>query len=510
MGTSRVVWLAAAAAFLARFPSLLWPLRPDEAGFLLVARAWHPEPDSVYGHYWVDRPPPVIWLMQATDALGGAYAHRLVGAVGCVLLVLASAAATREVAQRAGVVDGDARRRLSGWVAVATAALVSNAQIDPVGAKGELFGIPLVLGSCWLALRAVRRSSAADAFWAGALGMLAVGFKQSIVGGLVFGGVLLVGSVLARHLSWRDSLRCALAATAGAAVPVGLVVGWALAAGVRLQTLWYTSVAFRSDANRVIASQSSEGATGRIWVLVLVFVAVGMLLVLVCYLAQLAGMLRHDAVPVVATTAMLGVDLLGVAVSGSYWMPYLFVLVPGLSLALAGLVTHDHLGLTRDRATRATVAFVVASSVVSLAGWTVGWVHGRVPVEVRTGEALAAVARPGDRVLVYGGRADIQWASRAGSPYPYLWSLPMRTLDPGLSDLEAVLTGSNPPTWFVEATYINTWSELGTRPIERSLIRKYEFVVTACGRYRIYHLNSVDPIRVDVDCSTPFRTIWGR
>lgn len=63
MGTARLVWLAAAAAFLARFPSLLWPLRPDEAGFLLVARAWHPEPDSVYGRYWVDRPPPVIWLM---------------------------------------------------------------------------------------------------------------------------------------------------------------------------------------------------------------------------------------------------------------------------------------------------------------------------------------------------------------------------------------------------------------------------------------------------------------
>ena len=86
----------------------------------------------------------------------------------------------------------------------------------------------------------------------------------------------------------------------------------------------------------------------------------------------------------------------------------------------------------------------------------------------------------------------------------------MRTLDPGLVDLSGVLTGSNPPTWFVEATHINHWSELGTRPIERSLIRKYEFVVTACDRYRIYHLNSVAPISVDVDCSTPFRTIWGR
>lgn len=504
----RVVWFAAAAAFVARFPGLLWPLRPDEAGFLLVARSWHPEPDSLYGHYFVDRPPPIIWLMQATDAIGGAYTHRLLGAVACGLLVLAAAAATRELARRGGVMDPDDVRRLAAWVAVATAALVGNAQIDSVAAKGEVFGIPLVLGSCWLALRAVRRVSPGDAFWAGVLAVLAVGLKQSILGGLVFGAVLLVGSALARHLSWHDARLCAGGAMAGATVPVALVVAWALAVDVRLKTLWYTSVSFRSDANRVIAGQEAEGATSRIGVLALVFVGTGMLLLLVCFLVRMPTLLRHDAVPVVAITAMLGTDLLGVAVSGSYWTPYLFVLIPGLVLALGSLVVHDHLDLARHRVTPAAVAFVVASSVVALVGWTGAWVVGRVPVEVRTGEAIAAAARPGDRVLVYGGRADIQWASRARSPYPHLWSLPMRTLDPGLVDLGAVLTGNDPPTWFIEATFINTWSELGTRPIERSLIHKYQFISTACGRYRIYHLNSVEPIRVDVDCDSPFRTIW--
>ncbi|PKH43551.1 hypothetical protein SAMN05192575_10412 [Nocardioides alpinus] len=505
----RVVWIAAAAAFVARFPGLLWPLRPDEAGFLLVARSWHPEPDSVYGHYFVDRPPPIIWLMQATDAIGGAYTHRVVGAVGCVLLVLASAAAAREMARRAGIVDPAVVRRVAGWVAVGTAALVSNAQIDPVAAKGELFGIPLVMGSCWLALRAVRRVSAADAFWAGLLAMSAVGFKQSIVGGLVFGAVLLVGSATARQVPWRAALRCAAGAVAGAAVPVLVIVGWALVVGVRLEALWYTSVSFRSDANRTIALQSAEGATSRISVLLLVFVGVGMLFLLACFVARLPALLRLDAVPVVAITAMLAVDLVAVAVSGSYWMPYLFVPIPALALALAGLMSHAQLDRRWHLVTPAAVAFAVASSVIALVGWTSSWVVGRVPVEVRTGEAIAASARPGDRVMVYGGRADIQWASRAGSPYPHLWSLPMRTLDPELEDLGAVLTGSNPPTWFVEATYINTWSELGTRPIEGSLIRKYEFIRTACGRYRVYRLNSVDEIDIDVDCRTPWRTIWG-
>lgn len=506
----RMVWVAAAIAFLARFPGLLWPLRPDEAGFLLVARTWDPEPDSLYGHYWVDRPPPLLWLVKATDAVGGAYAHRLVGALACVALVLAAAAAAREVARRAGVLDEASVRRIAGWVALATAALVGNAQIDAVAAKGELFGIPLVLASCWLSLRAVRRVSAADAFGAGLLAMLAVGMKQSILGGLVFGGVLLVGSVVARQVDARAALRCAGAAVAGAAVPVLGVVAWALSAGVHLHTLWHAVVSFRSDANHVLAAQSSEAANDRIAVLLLVFLGTGMLLVVACFAVRLRGLLRHDPVPVVAIAVMLALDLLGVALSGSFWMPYLFVPVPALALALAALLAHDHLDRVRHRVTRAAVGLVVVSSVVAMVVWTATWVGGRVPVEVRTGEAIADAHRPGDRVLVYGGRADIQWASRAQSPYPYLWSLPMRTLDPGLTDLEQVLTGDNPPTWFVEATYINAWSELGTRPVERSLIRKYEFIRTACDRYRVYHLNTVEPVDLDVDCTSPFRTIWDR
>jgi hypothetical protein len=236
-------------------------------------------------------------------------------------------------------------------------------------------------------------------------------------------------------------------------------------------------------------------------VLFLVFVGTGMVLLLFWFVVRARDLLRHDTVAMVAVSVMLAVDLVGVVVSGSYWLPYLFVPIPGLALALGLLMTRDapRWQESRARTTRITVRLVVLASVASLVGWTAVWARGLVPVEVRTGQAINAVGRPGDRVL----------ASRADSPYPYLWSLPMRTLDPGLQDLDAVLNGTNPPTWFVEATYINTWSELGTRPIERSLISKYQFVRTSCDRYRIYHLNTVEPIRLDVDCDSPWRTIWG-
>jgi hypothetical protein len=50
-----IIWSAAAAAGLLRYPGAFWPLRADEAGYLLVARNWETQPDSMYGAYWVGR-----------------------------------------------------------------------------------------------------------------------------------------------------------------------------------------------------------------------------------------------------------------------------------------------------------------------------------------------------------------------------------------------------------------------------------------------------------------------
>lgn len=45
------IWYVAAATVLVRLAGVWPPLRPDEAGFLLVARSWDPEPGSMYGQY---------------------------------------------------------------------------------------------------------------------------------------------------------------------------------------------------------------------------------------------------------------------------------------------------------------------------------------------------------------------------------------------------------------------------------------------------------------------------
>lgn len=506
-----MVWLAALAAVLGRFPSAMWPLRPDEAGFLLVARSWHPSADSVYGHYFVDRPPSVIALMQLTEWIGGPYFHRVVGALGCGLLVLAAAAAAREIAHQFEVTGPGAVRRVAGWTAVVTAALVVNAEIDPIAAKGELLGIPLVTAASWLALRATRLQSWPSAFAGGLLAVLAMGMKQSLVGGLVLGGTVLIAAVVTRRLDLASFGRLALAATAGAAIPVAGTIAWALAAGVRLETLFYTIVGFRSDASEVLVTQNtSEGATARVGTLVLVLVGTGMVLVAVWFLARLPRLLRRSPVGTSGVALLLAVDAVALVLSGSFWLPYLFGLVPGLALAtacvLAGDQREDRVAL--PRATRVVVGVVTLVSVLSLVGFVGWWAQGRTPIEHETGRAIAEAARPGDTLTVFGGRADIQWASGLPSPYSYLWSLPMRTLDTSYVELREVLTGTTPPTWVVEVVSPGTWTELGVRPIEHNLLRKYELVGTACDDYRVYHLNTVEDIELDVECGRDFRFVW--
>lgn len=521
-----VVWGVALLAVLARFPSALWPMRPDEAGFLLVSRSWDPLPDSMYGAYWVDRPPQLIALVALSDWIGGEYALRVVAAGGLGALVLLAAATARRLAEHAGLTDRRTADRVAVWTAVVTAALASNAAIDAVSAKGEVLAIPLVMAACWLSLGALAHRSSPVAFAAGLVAMAAVGLKQNIVGGLVFGGVLLLGALVSGRIDLRTFGRLAGSALLGASIPVAATVVWALLAGVELGTVWYAVVGFRADAYATIVSQPSGANGQRAAYLLETFVDSGMALVVGCFLLGLPWLLRRLPLAALAVGAMLAVDGAGLFLSGSYWRTYLTVPVPALALALGCVLVSQSvgprsaspgsgaLGWLRARGPAAATGVVVAttavSAVLSLVEWTADLTGGATPTEYYTGEGIGRVARPGDTLVVYGGRADIQLASGLRSPYEHLWSLPMRTLDPDLRQLEELLTGPQAPTWFVEFTYLDTWTEAGSRSIEPELIERYELVTEACGQYRVYHLNTVSRQTLEVDCDTGYRRFFGR
>jgi 4-amino-4-deoxy-L-arabinose transferase-like glycosyltransferase len=482
------VAVAAAAAFLLRLPGLTRPVRADEAGYQLVARAWLPMPDSVYGAYFVDRPPPMIALFKFSDAVGGPLFIRVLGAVACAALVLAAAAVARLVA------DEHAAR----WTAVAVAALSTNVLIDAVAVKGELLALPVLMSSLGLSLVAVRDRSWRVALAAGFLAGLALGFKQNLAGGVVFAAVLFVASWLAGRLTRPELVRLAGAASIGFAVPVLATIGWALAAGVRLHTLWYAVYGFRFDASRVLSDATDPAPTLRAGLLVLVALGAGMLLIIGGFVVHIRGEWADDAPLTAAVAAMLVVDVVGLVSGGSYWRDYLFPLIPGTALCAALLARRAS---RRGRAMRTVIIAATASTVLSLVGWVAYNAGGLQEYDEHdTGVALREVAEPGDTLVVYGGRADLQLDSGLSSPYAYLWSLPMRTLDPDLAELRALVGGDNPPTWIVEWVAFRHWDGRDGARLEQLVQERYVRAGTACGDRPIWLLRGVDRATPEPDC----------
>jgi hypothetical protein len=505
--------LTAAAA---RVPGIGWSSGPDESGYVLVARSWHPTPESPYGRYWVDRPPLLIALVRLTDTLGGVPAMRWVAAVGCALLVLTAVALAREVARWGAAESGD---RAVVLTAIGTTALVSNASIDLVFAKGEVLSLPLLVGSAWLILRAVRTRSIPSAAWAGLLAGVAMGLKQNLVDGIVFSAVLLVGEALRRTVGPRDLARLGGAFVAAALVPAAATVGWAIDAGVRLSALWYAVYGFRGDAFDVILAGPLSAPGRRAAQLLVLAVTTGLAVLFVWFLLSLRRLARTRPTLTVATAAVLLAASVSIALGGSYWRPYLFELIPAAVLALAMLTTAVTPAASRATTTAAgarsrispvtgvVVAVIVTSCVIAGMRWVASWSSLSRPTSgVAIGRAIQAAAHPGDTLTLWGGQADVQLASGLSSPYAYLWSLPARTRDPGSRQLAAVLAGPDAPTWFLAWADLDAWRD-GTRAAVDPVLRlRYVKTGKACGGHDLYLLREARRSLPAVSC--PALAAW--
>jgi hypothetical protein len=379
-----------------------------------------------------------------------------------------------------------------------------NTMIDSVSAKGELLGIPFVMVACWLALEGLR-ADARKALWlaagSGLAASLALGMKQNLIGGLLFCGVLLLGDALTGRITRGRFVALAGAAGVGVAVPILVTLGWAVSAGVHPGEVWYAAYGFRADANHILSSQASDASDARAWELVGIVLLTGMVVVLGWFLACLSRLWRADRVVATAMVTMLLGDVVGLVLGGSYWHPYLFNLVPDVALA-AGLVVA--LPSWRGTTMRVIGLATVASCVISFTVWAVDEIGGQPPpTAAYAGHAVGAAADSTDTIVVYGGRADIVLASGLESPYRYLWSLPMRTLDPHLTQLRALLTGPNPPTWVVVAVPTDSWDIPEGADLQHILDTDYTLHGDGCGRPVYLHTGLTRP-ELSVDCDKPW------
>jgi hypothetical protein len=454
----QLVAVVALAAGLARLPSLSTPLTPDEGGFLMVAAQWRPG-TSLYGDYWVDRPPLLITLLEPVAR----WSH---AGVGLHLLGVVAVVASTLLAARLAALLSPGRR----WAPVLGAATAAAFLVCPLfGAAtevdGELLGVPFVLASLVACLTAARdRPRASRAAWwalAGATAVAAAGVKQSLGDGFVGAATVLVWLVAGRHRS--RALEGMIAFGGGALAALVWLLAWAAAHGTEPGPLWDAVVTFRAQAGAVI-SAAAPGTYGvRAAHLVLAFAASGAPVIMLAALLPRRRRPHGEGTRVPPGTAgtvdgrlllvpLLGWELVTVALGGSYWLHYLIGTVPGLVVATAVVCRH-----------RPRRAVIVALALA----WTVG---GTVVHDVRTGvggasasdEAveryLAAHARPGDTGVVAFGDPVLLQASGLASPYPQLWSLPVRVRDPHLTALTTVLRSPRRPTWLVvDGDSLATW-----------------------------------------------------
>jgi hypothetical protein len=464
-----------------RLPYLRAPMSPDEGGFLVVARHWHPGGGSLYGPYWVDRPPLLIAFFRLADALGGFTALRLLGCLVVALTVIGVGVAAAGTAHTA-----KSSRRASVWAAAVAAALLVTPTGGAVVVNGELVAAPLIAFGVAYALRAVlgdanptfglRLRPDIAAVVAGVCGAAAVLVKQNMLDVLVFGAALGLAAVVRGRVGLPVLARRAFLAVVGVAGAVVVILGAALARGTNPGGVFFAMYPFRVEATKAMQQLPDGQRVAHLTKMLEMWGVTGAPLV-ICAFVALVLVRRTPTGPfagpfVVATLVLTTYDAGSIIAGGSYWSHYMLQLAVPTAL-MAGLMLASVPWAGR------TVAVVV------LALCSMGWIAGtvaRVPAAgVTIGAAIKDAAQPDDTILsVLGDGAMVQTAG-LGAPYPYLWSLPAHVLDHHFTRLTTVLKGSDAPSWVVVRR------TPATHRIERQgpgavLRHRYRNVGTVCGR----------------------------
>ncbi len=449
-------------ALVLRAPYLHATLGIDEGGLTYIAQHWGSGHGSLYGSYWVDRPPLLLALFRLAG-LGGASGVHVLGAVAAVALVGLVFALGRELG---GTVTGLG-------AALLAALLTGSAAIDAVHTPAELLAAVPSTASLLALLIAHRTGRLRWVAAAGALAVCALLIKQSFLDAGAAGAVFVL-------VAGPGRLRRSFAYAAGVAVPLAAVLAWTVAADVPPGRLMYALVGFRLDAITTLAGSSIPLAS-RVSGLALPVLGSGLVVVLVVAGAGLVQ-LRRERVVAITLTAWLAAAVLGVLGGGSYWPHYLIELVAVTSVAAAYALTQLR-PVLRRAALATAVGFAVLGSVAATVAFQRDPPHR---TELRIAGYLRAHAQPGDTQYVMYARANIAFYSRLPSPYPYAWSLMVRALPGARARLHALLRSPRRPTWLVVWQDDDTWQLDRRARVDRAMHAGYRRVAIVGGK-PIYH-----------------------
>jgi 4-amino-4-deoxy-L-arabinose transferase-like glycosyltransferase len=457
---------AVVVAVLARLPFLTRPPSKDEAGFLTVGQQWHAGGTSLYGNYWVDRPPLLITIFRIAADLGGLVPLRLIGCLATALVVLGSAHVARQIAGE----------RAARWAALTAAALCLSPLLGALAVNGELLSAPFVVGGMAAALAVTRHRTegraALAAGLAGAAMVAALLVKQNIADVGIFAVIVVLLAWRRGEITSARLRRCVAAFGAGSLLSLGVVAGWTMLHGTTVTGVFDAMYPFRVEAGRVMANSNRQAADARLWVLVSSWlVSGGAVIMSVVSWALVSRRLRGAAVWGLVGTFLF--DVVSIALGGSYWNHYLVQLVVPTAV-ISGLLVAKQQPAARTLLSASAVAAAIALGVMlPQSGATIG---------TSVGQAVGRVAVRHDTIVTVYGHADVTHASGLSSPYPYLWSLPARTLDPRRAALHKLLSGPDAPTWFVSWKNVSAWTGMHSTATARLLTQRYRPVARLYGR----------------------------
>ncbi len=314
------VLVIALVAVLVRLPLLATDPSRDEAGFLVVGQQWHSGGWSLYGDYWVDRPPLLITIFRVAAQLGGLIPLRLIGCLATALVVLGTAYLARRIGGRCA----------APWAALTAAALCVTPLLGGQSVNGELLSAPFVVGGLIAVVTAIdhpgkRRATVAAAL-AGAATVASLLVKQNMGDVAVFAFATLLLAWRRGEITTPRLKRAILAGTAGAMACLGVVALWTLAHGTSVAGVFDAMYPFRIEAGRVMAASNRAAADRRMWGLMALWVLSGGA-VIMAVTAQALVSRRLRTTAVWGLVASMVFDIVSIALGGSYWNHYLVQLV---------------------------------------------------------------------------------------------------------------------------------------------------------------------------------------
>jgi 4-amino-4-deoxy-L-arabinose transferase-like glycosyltransferase len=460
--TTGAVLLAALVGCLAlRLPYFRLPLGIDEGGVAFIARAWGSGHGSLYGAYWLDRPPMLVALYKVA-VLGGATGVRILGAVAALSLVAITTVVARALA-------GDRGARVA---AVVCAPLASSVALAAVYTPAELLAAVPAVASVGCLVAADRRRAVRWLVPAGALAVAAALIKQSFLDAGLAGAVFLLATLVRQR---RGALRSLAAYGAGVVIALLPVAAWLGLAHLRVSELTYALFGFRVRALETLAA-SRVPLQARVHDLLLPAAGSGLLLAGVVAVAGLWA-IRRERVLAPTLVAWVAGATVGVLGGGTYWPHYLIQLAAPASI-LAGCAL-----ASVPRAARLATAGAIAAIAVTVT--VAGVSHARAnPAQhsvVAVARWMRAHERPGDTQYVLYARANVGYYSALRSPYPYAWSLMMRAVPGAAARLLGLLRSPQRPTWIVQWQDPSAWGLDPHGAIRHALRTRYRLVARVHG-----------------------------